>query len=206
MSKILTEQEVLKKLGISDFRHITKGKVIYLVSMLDKMDPEVAKKAIEQFPDFARTMKEILLEYLNAVGKMMESNDKSVQAVYNQCKLVNEALSKMLEDDLTFEQKQWVIGQMKEIIDKTDEMDSKNKKFLYSCLCAAGAVVLGVGALLMTVLGGKARIKGDDNSEEDNPDVDSIGFDPIDVDPTGFDPTGFDPIGFDPIDVDFSNF
>ena len=28
-----------------------------MASMLDKMDPEVAKKALEQFPDFSNTVK-----------------------------------------------------------------------------------------------------------------------------------------------------
>ena len=48
MVRSLTEQKVLKKLGIDDFRHLTKDKVITMASMLDRMDPEVAKKAIEQ--------------------------------------------------------------------------------------------------------------------------------------------------------------
>ena len=46
MRKLLSEKKVLKKLGIDDFRHMTKNKVIKLVSMLDRVDPEVAKKAI----------------------------------------------------------------------------------------------------------------------------------------------------------------
>ena len=46
MSRTLTEKKVLKKLGIDDFRHLTKEKVITMATMLDKMDPEVAKKAL----------------------------------------------------------------------------------------------------------------------------------------------------------------
>lgn len=46
MSKPLTEQKVLRKLGIQDFRHLTKDKVITMASMLDKVDPEVAKKQL----------------------------------------------------------------------------------------------------------------------------------------------------------------
>ena len=42
MARSLTEQKVLKKLGIDDFRHLTKDKVITMASMLDRMDPEVA--------------------------------------------------------------------------------------------------------------------------------------------------------------------
>lgn len=32
---------------------MTKDKVMTMVTMLDRMDPEVAKKALEQFPEFA---------------------------------------------------------------------------------------------------------------------------------------------------------
>lgn len=45
---MMSEAKVLKKLDIADFRHLTKDKVIKMASMLDKMDPEVAKKALEQ--------------------------------------------------------------------------------------------------------------------------------------------------------------
>ena len=54
MNRTLTEANVLKKLDIEDFRHLTKDKVITMASMLDRMDPEVAKKALEQFQDRAR--------------------------------------------------------------------------------------------------------------------------------------------------------
>lgn len=40
----LSEKKVLKQLGISNFRYLTKEKVIELTSMLDRMDPKVAKK------------------------------------------------------------------------------------------------------------------------------------------------------------------
>ena len=50
-----TEQQVLKKLDIPDFRHLTKEKVIAFATMVPKMNPEVAKKALEQFPNFAST-------------------------------------------------------------------------------------------------------------------------------------------------------
>ena len=44
-------------------RYRTKDKVIKMASMLDKMDPEVAKKALEQFPEFSNATKEMLKDY-----------------------------------------------------------------------------------------------------------------------------------------------
>lgn len=74
MSRTLTEKKVLKKLGIDDFRHLTKEKVITMATMLDKMDPEVAKKALEQFPEFAKVSKDMLKEYKETLDKGLETN------------------------------------------------------------------------------------------------------------------------------------
>ena len=49
MSRKLTEAKVLKTLEIPDFRHMTKDKIGSFVSMLPNMDPEVAKKALDQY-------------------------------------------------------------------------------------------------------------------------------------------------------------
>lgn len=43
----LREVEVLKQLDILDFRHMTKEKVMIFASMLQNMEPKVAKKVIE---------------------------------------------------------------------------------------------------------------------------------------------------------------
>ena len=59
MSKQLTEQQVLQALNIPDFRHLSKDKVISFASMLTDMEPEVAMKALEQFPEFAKTILEL---------------------------------------------------------------------------------------------------------------------------------------------------
>ena len=75
MKKNLTEQQVLKKLDIPDFRHLSKDKVMKFASMLPNMDPEVAKKALEQFPEFAKTSKEMLVDYKEILEKGIASND-----------------------------------------------------------------------------------------------------------------------------------
>ena len=68
MSYQLSEKDVLKKLGIDDFRHLSKKNIMHFASMIDRMDPEVAKKALEQFPTFASTSKEALMEYKNTIA------------------------------------------------------------------------------------------------------------------------------------------
>ena len=110
---MMSEAKVLKKLDIADFRHLTKDKVIKMASMLDKMDPEVAKKALEQFPEFANTTKEMLTEYKESLDKGLESNNESVKAVYDTYNAIITSLQKKLENEnLTFEQKKYIIDKI----------------------------------------------------------------------------------------------
>lgn len=160
---MMTEEKVLKKLDIVDFRHLTKDKVIKMASMLDKMDPEVAKKALEQFPEFANTTKEMLTEYKESLNKGLESNNESVKAVYNTYSAVIASLQKELENEnLTFEQKRYIIEQMKDVAEKADTKDTENKRFIEGMATLATIVVGGTVAVLASVLGGNTQIETDD--------------------------------------------
>ena len=159
----MSEAKVLKKLDIADFRHLTKDKVIKMASMLDKMDPEVAKKALEQFPEFANTTKEMLSEYKESLDKGLESNNESVKAVYDTYNAIIASLQKELENEnLTFEQKKYIIEQMKDVAEKVDKKDTENKRFIASMATLATIVVGGTVAVLASVLGGNTQIETDD--------------------------------------------
>lgn len=80
MKRTLTEQKVLKKLGISDFRHMTKDKIVKFASMLPYMDPEVAKKALDQFPAFKELVSQLVVEYKAIVEKVLAENTASQDA------------------------------------------------------------------------------------------------------------------------------
>lgn len=165
MNKSPTEQKILKKLGIEDFRHLTKDKVITMASMLDKMDPEVAKKALEQFPEFAATTKEMLMEYKEILDKGLESNQKSVQAYYDTCNSTIASLQKQLEDEnLSFEDKRYIIDRMLEVSKMMGEKDSENKKFI-ATLAVIGATAACVAtAVLASAIGGNTQIDTNDNN------------------------------------------
>ena len=172
MSKYLTEQKVLRKLGIPDFRHLTKDKVIKMAAMLDKMDPEVAKKALEQFPEFTSTAKEILIHYKDTLDKSLVQNHDSVQKYYDTCNSIIESLKKQLDTaNQSFEERKYIIDQMLYIANMMKEKDSENKKFLFAmamgALTTAGAVVLALG----TVLGASTTDHDNnlpDSSQDDN--------------------------------------
>ena len=110
MARPYTEQQVLKKLDIPDFRHLTKEKVIAFATMVPKMNPEVAKKALEQFPNFASTSLDVLKEYRSVIQEAMEDDRESMRSCYDMYTRVMDSLEKMLDnDDLTFEQKTYIL-------------------------------------------------------------------------------------------------
>jgi hypothetical protein len=57
----ISEKRALKKLGIDDFRHLTKANVVQLASMVDKMEPEVAKKHWSSSLNFLGQLKQFSL-------------------------------------------------------------------------------------------------------------------------------------------------
>ena len=163
MSRTLTEQKVLHKLGIEDFRHITKDKVLVMATMLDKIDPEVAKKAIEQFPEFSKTMKEILTEYKAVLDAALKNNADSVQSFYATCDAIIQSLEKELDrDNLSFQERRDIIDKMIMVAQMKGEKDTDNKNFLV-VMSRIGLAALGLttGALLIA-LGGNIKLNFND--------------------------------------------
>ena len=167
MKRPLTEQQVLKKLKIDDFRHLTKDKVVAMASMLDKMDPEVAKKALEQFPEFSKTMKEVVVEYKESLNKILSENGDSVRAYYDACDMVLSSLQKELDkDDLSFDEKKYIIDKMLEVTQMKGMKDTENKKLLAALgMCATVAVTVVAGTLA-AVLGANTQITSKDDDYE----------------------------------------
>lgn len=94
MARPYTEQQVLKKLDIPDFRHLTKEKVVAFATMVPKMNPEVAKKALEQFPNFASTSLDVLKEYRSVIQEAMEDDRESMRSCYDMYNRVMDSLEK----------------------------------------------------------------------------------------------------------------
>ena len=128
MSRTLSEQKVLKKLDIPDFRHLTKDKIIAFASLLPQMDTEVAKKALEQFPNFASTSLEVMREYKSILENAIVSNSETTKASIDMYNQVMISLQKMVDDEnLTFDERVYILEQMKEIAILVDKKDTESK-------------------------------------------------------------------------------
>lgn len=172
MSRPYTEMRVLKKLDIPDFRHLTKDKVIAFATMVPKMDPEVAKKALEQFPNFASTSLEVMREYRGIVEEAMKDDRESTQTCYDMYNRVMDALEKILnEDELSFDEKTYILSQMKDVADEVSRKDYEKANNRIKIISIAGSVAAAVVAILGSAIG--ANLTSRQNSLADD-DIDPI--------------------------------
>jgi hypothetical protein len=156
MRKILTEAQALKQLSIPDFRHLSRDKFMAFASMIPNMDPEVAKKALEQFPHFAQIAIESIKDVKETAVKALDNDKESTARFYNICDEIIEALKASLSaDGLSFEEKRFYIEKMSEIAKMASDKDSEGKKFNWSIVAActtALAVVVGTAVAVLGVI------------------------------------------------------
>ena len=63
VNRLLTADQVKQYLNITDFRHLSKDKLIEFVSAIPEMDKDVAIRIIEQFPEFTRCATSLVDHY-----------------------------------------------------------------------------------------------------------------------------------------------
>lgn len=168
MSRPYTELQVLKKLDIPDFRHLTKDKVIAFATMIPRMDPEVAKKALEQFPNFASTSLDIMKEYRGLIESSMQDDHESTLKCYEMYDRVMDSLERILqEDELNFDEKTYILDQMKLVADEVSRKDFEKANNRLKILGVAGGVAASIVAVLGSIIGSNIiASKSDDNDEQ----------------------------------------
>lgn len=169
MSRPWTEEKVLKKLGIPDFRHMTKDKIVKFASILPRMDPAVAKEAIDQFPQFKEMASELTNALKDMVDKAFKSSEESQKYFYDACNNAIAALNKALEDDeIDANEREQIRNHIVQILQMIGDKDSEHKDLVRNVINTA---VLGVGfiaASAVAILGGVLLIGSTDALAEDS--------------------------------------
>lgn len=125
IKKVLDEKDVLKKLDIPDFRHMSKDKIMEFCSMYDRIDPEVAKAAIAQFPEFAKMLLDAAEDYKEILQDSLDKADESTKAVFESYDFILETLRACASDEsLSEEDKRYYIDKMVEIAQMKDQKGS----------------------------------------------------------------------------------
>lgn len=162
--RYMSEKALLRKLDIPDFRHMTKEKVRIFASSLPYMDRDVALKALEQFPDFAKLANELVSNLSEMTQIVFSQNASSTQALQQSC---NDTLAycreRLSQPDIPQEERIRLERMMLDVIDMMRQIDADNKRFLSNLLTGAGALFLGIAAIAGTALG--VAIKG--NAQDD---------------------------------------
>lgn len=154
MTKQLSEKQVLKKLGIPDFRHMTKDKAITLVSVLDHVDPRVAIKALEQFPDFAGMLIDEAQQYRDIILRAYDSSDESGRAAMDAINSVVEVLSGQLKrEDLSEDERMKLAEQLVDLAKMASKKDSEKRKHDLKLAEIGGGVILCLAVIAAAMLG-----------------------------------------------------
>lgn len=169
-----TEKQVLKKLGISDFRHLSKDKVIKFASMVPNMQPEVAKKALEQFPNFASTSLDLMRDYKEIFEEAIADEREGAQVTYEMYRRIMDSDQKILENELSFEQEMLILDHMKAVADAVASFNRERSQDRLKLLAIAGSVATAAIAILGAALGSNISLAQDNDNEDDVIDVDDF--------------------------------
>lgn len=168
----IPEKRVLKKLGIKDFRYMTKDKIVKFVSMLPYMDVEVAKKALEQFPEFEELASGIVNCFKEIVDEAWEAHKISQTAFCEACKTIIESLQKDLEDEnMAYEKREQTINKMIEVASMIGEKNSEDKRMVLKLVGGLGTVIFIIVGAAASIIGVNSQARFENDQDRlNNPD------------------------------------
>ena len=154
------EAKTLKKLGIQDFRHMTKDHAIQLVSMLDRVSPEVAMKALDQVPYIANVAIESAQTIRETANAAIHEGRKVSQTTLNNINHVISVLeAELARTDTNEAHRQKVLEGIMELARLSAEVDKESKRHSLEALKTVGGYLAVVGTTVMSTVGVQAIIK-----------------------------------------------
>ncbi|OKJ72203.1 hypothetical protein [Streptomyces sp. CB02460] len=163
----VNEAAIKRKLGIPNFRNLSKDKVLKLAAAMPGMATEVRLKLIEQFPAFKDLGKANIDAVKEAHKSTLAANENSQNHFYKASQDQRDALQADLDrDDLSWAQREALHDRLDQNVRRVGEKDSENKQFLgagMKLVATAGAAAL---ALSVVYVGGKIAEASENGSEE----------------------------------------
>ena len=153
VQRSLTEEEVLKRLDIPDWRHMTKDKIMSFTSSLPYMDPEVAKEVLKKFPEFAKMCSDALTDITKAMNEVIDHTDKNTHMVLDAyLSEINTLQNELKHEDLSLEDKLMLNNEIKELLEKMNLVAKESNKQIHELFNKVLSVVVGTlmvgGAML----------------------------------------------------------
>ena len=154
------EKRALDLMRKENFRGISKDNVMQLVSILDKVDPEVAKAIIAQMPEVVKGIIENEKAYASILSKGIESCNTSTHSCFQTEDDIVKCLQKEIDkEDTTFEQKQYYFNKMAEAAERKEGKDTEHKNMILTFIKYGGEALARGLIFTAGVFIGKADIK-----------------------------------------------
>lgn len=145
MGRLMDEKKIKKVLNVESFDDIDKKKASKFVSMLSKVDKNVAIKALEESGKIANAMKDTLVEYYKSINNVVKSADDSMKSVNENYKEIVKALIKKLDDkDISSEDSKYIIDKIIEFQKMQNAENAEHRNFLLKALGVIAVFVLGI--------------------------------------------------------------
>lgn len=155
MSKKLSSDEVLAKIGATDFRSINKSQLIEFISSIPEMDKETAIKCIEQFPNFTEYANGIIKELYGMLGKATEANkDVQKDAIASHKQIIDELSWLLKKEDITESLQSYIIETMCDEANKIDDLAKEHQLFIKQIVqiaAGAGSAALAIAGAILGV-------------------------------------------------------
>nr|DAH80807.1 MAG TPA: hypothetical protein [Caudoviricetes sp.] len=165
----MTEKQLLKKLDIPDWRHLSKDKVAVFANNFYKLDPEVAKAVLAQFPKFSETS----LELVNQLNAIFKESSSSVKDIDTQVLQSIQSTIEWLQTELpnaSDELKPKIIDTIVELLKDQRSISESHKRFHLEMFKTAGTIILGFGAALGVGLGSYFALSNSKQTTNDTED------------------------------------
>lgn len=158
VKKLRTELAVKKALNIDSFRNLSKNKIIEFVSLMPQIDRDLALSIINQFPNYASTVGEMINHLKDVCTEVVRDNASSMKSVAEAYGKILDDLGETLKrDDLSSEEREFITKQMISIADKMAAKDTENKRFLTAIANRTAEIVVFSIFILAAVLGVNIR-------------------------------------------------
>ncbi|MCM1973999.1 hypothetical protein [Streptomyces sp. G1] len=160
------EDEIKKALGIDSWRNLSKDKMVRFAAMMPDVDTEVALKIVEHFPAFKDFAENAVDSMKKAHESTLSANKHSQDQFHQACQEIREILrSELNKDNLSWEEKKFIIEKIQETGRMEFQKDSENKKFLDGAL---KKIAIGTGAAIalgVAFVGGRVMVEGKGDPE-----------------------------------------
>ncbi|WP_406406174.1 hypothetical protein [Streptomyces sp. NBC_01643] len=163
----VNESAVKRKLGIPNWRNLSKDKVLKFAAAMPEMATEVRLKLIEQFPAFKDLGKANIDAVTEAHKSTLAANENSQNQFYKASQDQRDALQAELgRDDLSEAQRESLHDRFERNVGRVYEKDSESKQFLGAGMRVVAAVGVAALGLSVAYVGGKVVGASEDGSEE----------------------------------------